>query len=130
MITNARESYLFKQFRCALLHVGSDLVVETERAEESRFHDLACAELGIDIVRPRRLNQTNPSPQRRQIGLTEFFTQHTALARGRPQMAGDDARQRAFAAAVGTENRRTCALANAPIDSAQNPSLGPADADA
>src|SRR4051794_8789381 len=106
MIGDAREANLLEQFHRAIALFSCDLVVQRERPEESRLDDFNCRQFRIDIVRPRRLNEADRLSQRRQIRFTKTSTKDRALTRRRPKMSRDNARQRALAATVGTEDRR------------------------
>src|SRR5207302_7208458 len=59
--------------------------------------------------------------ERVQVHLAERFAENAQVPFGRPQVAGDDARQRALAATVGAEDRGTRALLHRPRHVLEDP---------
>jgi len=80
--------------------------VQADASEISGEDDLPGGERWIDIVWPGGLHQSDLFSQFWKIGRTECPAEDGALADRGPEMASDDARQCALAAAVGTKHSR------------------------
>src|SRR5690606_33325334 len=110
-------------------HVGRDVAVEAERAEEAGEDGVEGGELAVDVVGAGGLEEADVPAEGGQVGLSEAAAEHADVAAGGEEVAGEDAGEGGLARVVGPEDGGAGAGGDGPINVAEDPSAGAQHAD-
>src|SRR5579859_567539 len=114
MCRDVMQADAVEDFGGVVVHVWGGWVVEAEGAEVAGDGDFVGGQVGVHFNGAGGLNESQAFAELVEVDVAEGLAEHLDASGGGPEMAGDDAGEGAFGAAVGAEDRGAGAAFDSP----------------